>query len=411
MNVMSKNSLTFRIIGIILLVAGILALLVWGNLSYIKATPGGLDFLAHWQGTRSFLKNGINPYSEQTAANIKSQISEMGVEETGEYRFVSSLISFVVLVPFSLIKDFAIARTVWMTFLEVILLTSVWLVAKWLRCLPSAYKLMIIFVSTFSFYPTVKGVMDGSLAIVCCFLMLLAIQLLINRVDEAAGMVLALTLIKPDMVYPFLIVILVWAITNKRTQMVWWLLGSALLLTGFSMVLIPEWPVSYITSIVNYSANNPVRVTEFVPSALEIRLMLAKNLALLVLVIYELIAVRIRGTKRFLWFAGFLLIVVPVSGVTVRIEHLILIMPAVFVGLGFILDFWFGKGKWLAFTVPGMIVILSWVFSGRIYSGISPAWNSLFTNTVIPIIALLVIYWSRWWVIRQEKFSLEEITK
>ncbi len=166
---MSKNSLTFRIIGIILLVASIIALLVWGNLNYIKATPGGLDFLAHWQGTRSFLKNGINPYSEQTAANIKSQISEMGVEETGEYRFVSSLISFVVLVPFSLIKDFAIARTVWMTFLEVILLTSVWLVAKWLRCLPSAYKLMIIFVSTFSFYPTFKGVMDGSLAIVVVF--------------------------------------------------------------------------------------------------------------------------------------------------------------------------------------------------------------------------------------------------
>ena len=408
---MSRNNLSFRIIAIILLIAGMITLLVWGNLSYVKGNPGGLDFLAHWQGTRSFLKNGTNPYSEQTAATINSQIGEMGVEESGEYRFVSSLISFVVLVPFSLIKDFAVARAVWMTFLEVILLTSVWLVVKWLRRLPSAFKLIIVFVPIFSFYPTVKGLMDGSLAIVCFVLIILAIHLLINRVDEAAGVVLALTLIKPDMVYPFLIVILVWALANKRTQMVWWLVGSVMLLIGFSMVLIPEWPVSYTTGILNYSAHNPVRTTEFAPSALEIRLLLAKNLSLLVLIIYELIAVKIRGTKRLLWLAGLLLIVSPLAGGTVRIEHLILVMPAVFIGLGFILDFWQGRGKWLAFSVPAMFVILSWVFSGRLFSGISPAWNGLFTNTVIPIIAFLVIYWSRWWVIRQEKFSLEEITK
>jgi len=95
----------------------------------------------------------------------------------------------------------------------------------------------------------------------------------------------------------------------------------------------------------------------------------------------------------------------------VRIEHLTLIMPAVFIGLGFILDFWQGKGKWLVFIVPGVIVLLSWIFSGELFAGISPRWNMLVLNLIIPILALLIIYWSRWWVIRQDKFSLVEITK
>jgi len=408
---MFRSNITFRIIAISILVSGLIALLVFGNLSFSKANPGGLDFLAHWQGTRSFLKNGVDPYSEQTATTINSMVVEMGVEESGKYRFVSSLISFIVLVPFSLIKDFSVARAVWMTFLQLILFASVWSVTKWLRNEPVAFKLAIVLVSIICFYPMVKGLLDGSLAVVCFALLILVIHLLIHHHDEAAGVVLALTLIKLDMAYPFIIVILVWAIVNKRLQMVLWLLGSTVLLIGFTMVLIPAWPVSYIKSIISFSAYNPVRETELAPTALAIRLLLAKNLALLVMIVYELIAVKTRGTKRLLWFAGLLLIISPLVGGAVRIEHLTLIMPAVFIGLGFILDFWQGKGKWLVFIVPGVIVLLSWIFSGELFAGISPRWNMLVLNLIIPILALLIIYWSRWWVIRQEKFSLVEITK
>ncbi len=408
---MSRNYITYRIVGVSILVIGLITLLVFGNLSFAKANPGGLDFLAHWQGTRSFLKNGVDPYSDQTATTINSLIVEMGMEESGEYRFVTSLISFLVFAPFSLVKDFTVARAVWMTFLELILFVSVWLVAKWLRHLPTAPKLVIVAVSIFCFYPMVKGFLDGSLAVIVFALLILAIHLLQLQHDEAAGVVLALTLIKPDMAYPFMIVILLWALVNKRLQMVWWLVGSTVLLIGFTMVLIPAWPVSYIKNVINFSAYNPVRTNEIVPTALAIRLLLVKNLALLIMIVYELIAVRTRGSKRSLWFAGLLLIISPLSGGGVRIEHLILIMPAVFIGLGFILDFWRGKGKWLVFIVPVVIVLLSWIFSGELIAGITPAWNRLFLNVVIPIIALMIMYWSRWWVIRQEKFVMEEITK
>ncbi len=408
---MFRTNITFRILAISILVSGLIALLVFGNLSFARANPGGLDFLAHWQGTRSFLKNGIDPYSEQSATTINSLIVEVGVEESGNYRFVSPLISFIVLVPFSLLKDFTIARAVWMTFLELILFASVWLVAKWLRHLPTALKVAFVLVSMICYYPMVKGLLDGSLAIVCFALLILVIHLLIHHHDEAAGVVLALTLIKPDMAYPFIVVILVWAIANRRLQMVWWLLGSIFLLIGFTMVLIPAWPISYIKSIINFSAYNPVRETELAPTALAIRLLLAKNLALLVMIVFELISVKTRGSKRLLWFAGLLLILSPLVGGAVRIEHLTLIMPGVFIGLGFILDFWQGKGKWLVFIVPGVIVFLSWIFSGFLFTGISPKWNMLVLSLIIPTLALLLIYWSRWWVIRQEKFSMEDITK
>lgn len=408
---MFRKNITTRIIAVSILLAGVIALLVVGNITFVKANPGGMDFLAHWQGTRSFLKNGTDPYSDQAAAEINSLVDGLGIESTGEYRFVSPLISFIVLVPFSLPNDFAIARAVWMTFLEVILLASGWLVTKWIRMGRPILKILIVFISTMLFYPVVKAVLDGSLAVVCFALIIMGTYMLIRHQDEAAGVLFALTLVKPDMVYPLLVALLVWAAINRRTRLIWWLLSSVVLFVGFTMVLIPSWPISYAQSIVNYSATNPVRMTELAPTALNIRLLLLKNLTLLGLVIYELVIVRIKSSKRLLWFVSLVLILTPWVGGAVRIEHLMLIMPALFIGLGFILDFWKGKGRVLIFTLPLLLMIFSWVFSGTILTGISPAWNRLFLNVVIPFVALLGIYWSKWWVIRQEKFALEEITK
>ncbi len=100
-----------------------------------------------------------------------------------------------------------------------------------------------------------------------------------------------------------------------------------------------------------------------------------------------------QGYQRLLWFAGLLLIISPLVGGAVRIEHLTDHACALFIeGLGFILDFWQGKGKWLVFIVPGVIVLLSWIFSGELFAGISPRWNMLVLNLIIPILALLIIY-------------------
>ncbi len=63
-------SLVFFIVGAI----GVIVLLVAlerMNYTYCQQNPGGNDFLVHWMGTRMLLKDGISPYSDQTATQIQ----------------------------------------------------------------------------------------------------------------------------------------------------------------------------------------------------------------------------------------------------------------------------------------------------------------------------------------------------
>lgn len=408
---MYPRKITAKIIIISIILTVLLALLVFANLRFVQENPGGLDLLAHWQGTRSFLKNGIDPYSDQAANAITTSINAIGVENPGTYRFVSPLTSFIVLVPLSLIRDFTVARIVWMTLLEVLLLGSSWLISKWIRTGRSIRNFFVVVITLLLFYPAVSALLIGSLDIVSFAFSIAAIFMLAKHQDEAAGVLLSLSLINPDMVYPLIVGILFWALINHRIKVVWWLLGSTILLIGFTMVLIPNWPISYLQSIIENSANNPVRETELAPTALAIRLMLVKNLSLLVLLIYEIVVVKNRGDYRLLWIMGLLLITDPWFGVFVRTQHLIFVVPALFIGIGFILDFWKGRSRNLVFLAPLLIVSLSWIFSGQLLPGFSPSWNKLITTTVLPLVTLLIIFWSRWWVIRQEKFSMESITK
>lgn len=54
----------------ILLLLIIVGLFIFGNLQYTKKNPGGNDFLVHWVGTKSFVKEGISPYSDTVALRI-----------------------------------------------------------------------------------------------------------------------------------------------------------------------------------------------------------------------------------------------------------------------------------------------------------------------------------------------------
>jgi membrane protein DedA with SNARE-associated domain len=75
------------------------------------------------------------------------------------------------------------------------------------------------------------------------------------------------------------------------------------------------------------------------------------------------------------------------------------------VGLGFL----FGnqrRGLSIGFLLFALFFTVSgWVFSGMLIPGISDHWQSIWIQFVFPLAALGILYWSRWWVIRQEKFS------
>ena len=55
------------IVGLIIFVA----ILGRANYRFAVQNPGGNDFLVHWLGTRSFITEGISPYSDEVALRIQ----------------------------------------------------------------------------------------------------------------------------------------------------------------------------------------------------------------------------------------------------------------------------------------------------------------------------------------------------
>jgi hypothetical protein len=389
-------------IPIILVVA-----LFFANLAIGRLNPGGLDFLAHWQGARSFIIDGANPYSDQVARLIATKASEISPGETGDYRFVEPLLSLLVFTPFALIPEFEIARAMWMTLLEMSLLLSAYLIASLIRNKAWLIGLIVSIVVIGLNFPNVNSLLDGNLLLISIVLIVGSFYLLLRQNDEGAGLLLALSLVKPETAYPIIVVLLIWVILKKRWTVLWWFIAVVVILVGFSLVLIPNWPIHYLQSVIEFSARNPVRQEELSPTALEIRLLVVKNLAVGLLIIYEWFLVKTEGRQRLLWNMGLLMAVLPWIGRRVYLENTGFIFIALLIGLGFLSQTRINKSN-LAFHVFSLLFVFSsWIFSGSLVPGISESWVRICHNAVLPVLALIILYWSRWWIIQREKFAVD----
>lgn len=389
-------------IAIILVVA-----LYFGNLAIVRSNLGGLDFLAHWQGARSFITNGINPYSDQVAGLIATKVSEIGAGETGEYRFVEPFLSIVVYAPFALIPEFEIARALWMTLLEVSLLLSAYMIASLIR---NKGWLIVLIVSSVVIglnFPNVNSLLDGTLTLISIALIVGSFYLLLRQNDEGSGLLLALSLVKPETAYPIIVVLLIWVIFKRRFTVLWWFFAFVVILVGFSLVLIPEWPIHYLQSVIEFSARNPVRQEELSPTALEIRLLLVKNLAIGVLIIYEWFLVKTEGKQRLLWNIGLLMAALPWVGGRIYLENSGFAFLALLIGLGFFSQIRINKNNHVFHVFSLFMVISSWILSGSLVPGISETWIRIWHNVALPALTVIILYWSRWWIIQNEKFSAD----
>lgn len=402
---MNQKTPRIKLLLISILLIILLVGIFFGNLAYVSSNPGGLDFLAHWQGAKAFISQGVNPYSEQAAELIETEIKEIAPETGGGYRFVLPLFSLILLAPVSFIADFSIARAIWMTFLEGMLLLSGYLISGFLGRKASVWLSLFFMFVLLTNYPAFRAIENGSVVIIGLTAVIIAFHLILKKNDEPAGLLLAFSLIKPDLVFPILLILLVWVFTTRRFPVLIWFLGTFALLIGFSMVLIPSWPLEYLGSVIEYSARNPVRVETWQPTALEIRLVLAKNLAIVVVLVYEWFVSKAKGQRRFVWLSGLLLSVTAWIGWNAILEYTLSIYPAVLIGFGLLSvsrERGFSAGL---FTVTILFGFSSWIFSGMLVPGISEAFKLTWLTVVLPLVALAVLYWSRWWVIRTEKFS------
>jgi hypothetical protein len=233
----------------------LLVLLTLGNYRFALISPGGNDFGAHYTVWQAYLEHGLNPYSDEAALFTQQMIYGRPARPTEDQnRLTYPFYSIVLHGPFVLIRDYSLARAVYMTLLEAALLVGVWLTMRTVKWRPPFWLLAATLLWVLLDYPQARGLILGQFAIFGFFSVALTLYLLQRGHDGWAGAILVLATMKPTLVFLVVPFLVLWALLRRRWRFVIGLgvtLGGALL---GSWLMLPTWLTDWLLRVDLYSA-------------------------------------------------------------------------------------------------------------------------------------------------------------
>ena len=398
---MSRRKQLYWIITIALIIV-VFGGLCWVNIQFAKSNPGGNDFLVHYIGTRSFLFDGLSPYSDDVATRI--QIAAYGHPAEGiehELRVAYPLYSVILFAPFSLIGDYQIARAIWMTVLEMALVVMAILSFRLVDWKPPLWIQASILLFSLTWYHAVRGVINGN-AVILLALAVTGILLSIKSgEDRIPGMLLAITTIKPHLVILVIPTILIWAFYHKRWQLIKWFSGTMAVLIAIGLLMIPDWIIQNLREVLRYPAYNPAgtlaaALAEKMPGiAFQLKWGIAIFLGALLL--FEVWQSRKGGAKQLIWASLFTLTISQWIGIQTDPGNFILLFPVLILILAEINHKWNEQGSVVSLIVLAILLVGLWaLFISTIQHTYQPVQGSVMFIP-FPAFCLIGLYWIKVW--------------
>lgn len=221
--------------------------------TFTSKYPGANDFFVRWLGGRAYLLQGTNPYDRSVAELAQKamfgRLARPGDKDEAYFAYPFYTLFFFA--PLSLVP-YAWAQAIWMTLLQFLLLgvtllslyLSGWKPAPWLYWFSLFWGIF--------FYNGARAIILGQFSVLVGLALMLALWAITARRDTWAGVFLAVTTIKPQMVFLVLAFLLLWALVYRR-RIVISFAASMLALVLASMALLPRWPLDFVRNIFAYS--------------------------------------------------------------------------------------------------------------------------------------------------------------
>lgn len=246
----------------VLIVAAALAL-AWGMVYYYAGvlTPiraqtalgawdiGGYqsDLYPRWLGARELLLHHRNPYSSEVTEEIERGFYGRPIEPARRSDVDPEAFAYPVYVTFLLAPflpfRFEIVQPV---FTAILLLLTIAALPLWIRGLRlhlGKRARFLAFLAMISSYAVVEGLRLGQITLLVGFLMAGSVAALSGGWPVLAGILLALTLVKPQLSYLLIVFLMLWAVSDWRIRK-GFAIGfgavAALLLAGSELIL-PGW--------------------------------------------------------------------------------------------------------------------------------------------------------------------------
>lgn len=390
--------------------------LTWANFQYAGREGAVEDFIPGWVGTRLFFTEGIDPYSLEATAEIQKLLPGDPTTPVSQASgFTYPLYAILIFAPFAFVGNFELAAALWLSVLEISLILiclagvtlSRWQVRPWLFFGLIAFSI--------AWYPSLQALLDGNPAILCSLLLVGALWAIYQDQDALAAVLLVLASIKPSMVIVLIIFIILWAISAKRSTLVWGIPSILVLLVVATSLLIPEWVIQYVRMVLEQVGQIEIGT----PRALFMYWVpgIGKQLGWLLtifsgfMLIWEWRQAVGMNFRWFLWAAYFSLAFTVLIGIPTSVENQVALIPAVILVLAVWDERWGTLGRWL---IASSLVLLSaglwWLGFVVERQGILPDLSPLLFFSV-PVFTIIGLYWVRRWAIRSSRLPLQEITE
>ncbi len=242
----------------------------WFTYRYFTSRhPGGNDFYPRWEAGCAIFWTGENPYSE--AVTLRTQIGLLGhPARPGEDRaaYAYPLYTLILYWPLCFLRDYALARAVWMTLTLYALTAGTILTLTLSGWRPPPRLLGATVLWTGLAYAHVRAIVLGQIATPVFLTMVVAIWMARRNRPAWAGVMLALSTIKPQMSFLLIAWLLWWGAWRQQWRM-WIAFGlTLLLLTLAAMVLVPTWPLDFLSDLIAYRHSWIVDAEHLPPEAL-----------------------------------------------------------------------------------------------------------------------------------------------
>ncbi len=391
------------IIILISIVTGIA--LFWTNFRYVQENPDNILFLDQWVTTRTFIIEGRSPYDNVIAQDIQDQFHDNQrqvldkIPQSDLPLYITLLIT-----PFSMIGDYDLASGLWMTILEIAIISMVCLSVHIVGWRISLLLLPIYLIFSILTFHGLYGIIDGNIAILVALFIVSCFYAIRDENNLTAGFFLAFSTIRPKLTILLIIYVLIWAIRSRKWAMVRWFFIWLIIFFCMGMIFIPDWLLQNIRVVVSSDLFGSIGTlgnifTEWLPG-IGSQLYWLYTISLTILLILEWWLVKVKEYRHFLWTAALTMTVSQLVGFTTHISDSVLLFFPLVLIFSIINDRYEKWGFWIVISFILIILVGTWALAIAIPGKAGQFSIATMLNFPFYLFIFLGLYWVRWWVIR-----------
>ena len=423
----SRKWLSVEEIRLLALLIFIVVVVLVANIAMARVLPGGEWFFLRWSGARAYLieqidasrgvKGGrimpegaaillvqqVQPYSSEIARQTQ-QVAYGRLAFADEYAYVLNDPFYIVLlyIPFAFIRDFALARGIWMLLSEAALIgttllalnLSEWQPPRWLYILLLGYGLF----HYFSF----NALFTSTPAVFLTFLYLSILLALRSHSDELAGALLALVAYQWEVGGLFVLFIFVFVFANHRWGVLAGFGMSLFVLLVISLLTDSGWGLPYVRAVLSdwYRCSNlnfgHIFARWFPDSRIPVGQIASIGLGIVLFI--EWLGSVDAHFRRVVWTAALSLAATPLMGMAMfPSNYVVLILPFILI-LALVWERWKRYRGFFSILILLLVLLIPFALYIRTVLIYDPLITDLLA-VIPPIAAIAGLYWMRWWVL------------